>query len=228
MDYSAENQRQKADAAANPPAPAAPTTPVTPETPAAPATTTPADDDQIVLDDLFPSETKPAAAATPPNPQTPAAPAAPATPTDDEKAQAALAQQLADSEAKLNKSLTSSVDQLTLKIDRNNELATFFQKEDNAPFRKYQEAIVKVSTDPRFIGLSLDRAVALALGPQVMMKIGAGLASGAATRANGNRTGGTQDPSRALNAGTMPDYSKMSNEEFNARTQAVMRGEKVN
>lgn len=226
MDYGAQNQQQKADAAAAQP-PATPQTPATPETPAAP-TDAAAADDQIVLDDLFPAESKPDAATTPASPTAPVAPAAPATPTDDEKAKADLAQQLADSEAKLNKSLNNSVDQLTLKIDRNNQLATFFQKEDNAPFRKYQDAIVKVSTDPRFIGLSLDRAVAMALGPQVMMKIGAALATDAATRANGNRTGGNSNTSRVINTGTGPDYAKMTDAEFNARTQAVMRGEKVN
>jgi len=231
MDYSAENQQQKADAAAQQQQqttpPATTQTPTTP--PADAATTTPADDDKIVLDDLFPPETPttPAATTTPANPNTPAqAPAAP--PDDAVKQQQELEARLAESEKKLNGTLINSVDALNQKIDRNNQLASFFQKDDNAPFRKYQDAIVKVATDSRFIGLPLDRAVALALGPQAMLKLGAQLASEANTRANGNRTGGNQNASRVVSSGTTPDYSKMSDAEFNARTQAIMRGERPN
>src|SRR6266550_8164372 len=109
MDYGAQNQQNKADAAA---ATQTPATPPAPEVPADPANTAAVDDDQIVLDDLFPAESKPAADGTPPAQAAPAAPATPATPTDDEKAKAELEQRFTESQEKLNKTLNNTVDQL--------------------------------------------------------------------------------------------------------------------
>lgn len=215
-----ENPQQPA-APVQPAAPAAPAAPAQPAAPAAPA----ADP----LDDLFPSNT-PAAPVQPAAPAAPAAPAqpaaAPTTPDDAAKLKAEFDQRFQQSTQQLNQTVNQSVEQMNAKLERTTELNNFFSNADNEPFRKFQNEITKVATDPRFIGLKLNRVIGMTLGPETMLKLGAEMAATAGQQANANRTGGNQNPGRFVNNTQMPDYKNMTDQEFTARRDAIMRGER--
>lgn len=173
-----------------------------------PENTTPALD----LSDLFPTET--------PNNQ----------PTNIPTNTPAAGDEFDDEGKKIvshvDKKLTDSADQINQsvdkKVERTQELLMFFNDKKNEPFAPYQKEIARVAHDRKYAGLKIERAIALALGPDTLMKIGAKLAEQASTQAAANATGGNSNNTSVNDAGKK-NFWDMSKEDFAKHTQTIMQ-----
>lgn len=124
----------------------------------------------------------------------------------------------------VNKKIDDVDQNVDRKIQRSQELTNFFLEPKNEAFKPYQNDIIRVAHDRRYVNYKLDRLIPFVLGASTMLKIGAKMAEGANNFTNSNGTGGNANNVKAQNQPQQKDWNAMSEAEFREHTQKVLSG----